>query len=178
MKTLNMLIFFVLLTSCNPDDFIDALLKVPEIQVRSAQITVNHSEGKICVSGIIRNIGGKDVHGPFKVAVGITRYTNIALNHFIFSEEIIEVPANVTIPANGGEYVTEPCSIRELVYRDKDPNALYEFDILADIENVLPEFDDWGNNRFTTKWWTVSPGLATPFKIILDNSRPQDPSEK
>ena len=156
--------------SCNPDEVLEAGLKVPEINVRTVQIQVDHSAKTICVSAVIRNEGGSDISGPFRVAIGITRFTNLALNHFIFSEEIIEVPAGTTIPAAGGEYTTEACSSRELVYRDLDPNAVYQFDILADTDNVLIEFDDWGNNRFTTDWWTYSPEIRIPFKFSYEYS--------
>jgi len=74
----------------------------------------------------------------------------------ISKEQRVLVPASVTIPKNGGEYVTD-CATSELVYRDQVPGFVYHLEILADYENVIPEFDDWGNNRFKIDWWTLSP---------------------
>lgn len=171
MKYFLPLLCVVALSSCTPettDQLIDALARVPEIQARTVVVNINHGVPSICVSGVLRNIGGNDIQGPFKVAIGITRYTvyppGPGIPPVIFSEELVEVPPDVTIAKNGGEYQTD-CSTRELVYRDQDPNAVYEFEILADVEDVIDEFDDWGNNRFKTKWWTVSPGIETPFRI-------------
>jgi hypothetical protein len=140
-------------TPKNTGEFFDALANVPEMMSRTVQIQVNHQARTICVAGVLRNIGGKDIKGPFKVAIGTTFVKNGVT---ISKETRVDVPASVTIAKNGGEYVTE-CDTSELVYRDEVPGFIYNLEILADFENVIPEFDDWGNNRFKIDWWTLSP---------------------
>ncbi len=157
MKKLTLvLIPFLILFGCTPEntgEFFEALSKVPEIMARTVQITVNHDAKTICVAAVIRNIGGQDIHGPFKVAIGIDYVKDGIL---ISMEHDVIVPATVTIPKNGGEIVTD-CATTELHYRDLEPGFIYHFEILADYENVIKEFDDWGNNDLKIDWWTNSP---------------------
>ena len=165
MKASIALLGVLLLMSCTPDvasDLVEAGLKVPELEARTVTIDVNHTARTICVHAVLRNISGVDVNGPFKVAIGITRH--VGPSGLISSQEIVLVPANVTIAKAGGEHTTD-CSQRELHYRDDDPYAVYDLEVLADVEDVLDEFDDWGNNRFKTEWWTISPNSKARFRI-------------
>jgi hypothetical protein len=144
------------LASCTPQntgEFFEAFARVPEITARSVQVQVNHQARTICVAGILRNIGGHDITGPFKVAIGTTYVKN---GITISKEQRVDVPATVTIAKNGGEYTTS-CSTSELIYRDQVPGFVYNLEILADYENTIHEFDDWGNNRIKMDWWTLSP---------------------
>lgn len=141
----------------------DNLPNLPDLVPHTVTIQVNHTQRTICVAAVIHNRGGADVDGPFKVAIGIgVKKAGV----YIYSEEIFEVPEEVIIEGEGGVYITE-CSQRELIYRDQDPGAEYDINILVDVEHIIGELNE-GNNYFSTKWWTISPTAAkkpTPFKI-------------
>ena len=143
------------------EDLIDASIKVPEIKVRTVTILQDDSQRTICVAGVIRNIGYVDVKGPFKVAIGITQWTTQTPpvpgfpRRMLSGELTVTVPDTVTI-AKGGEYTTE-CYKFPLAYRDEDPNATYDLEVLADVTNVIHEWDDWGNNDLKITWWSIKP---------------------
>ena len=165
MKAAILLMGVLFLMGCTREftrEIVGASLRVPDLEAHTVTIIFHHTERTICVHAVLRNISGVDIKGPFRVAIGITRH--VGSSGLISSQEIVEVPASATIAKGGGWYTTD-CSQRELVYRDEDPNAVYDLEVLADVDDVFVEYDDWGNNLFKTQWWTINPNSKSPLRI-------------
>ena len=145
-----------------------------DLLAKTFKILVNHSERKIYVSGLIRNVGYETVRGPFLVAIGII-VPKAGVTYTI--QELIEVPESITIPP-GVEYEVGNTSC-ELLYRDEDNNAVYTFELLVDVNHEIDE-DNRGNNHIYMTHWFVSPTVAAqkkPLKLQWEEKvSPQTPS--
>jgi hypothetical protein len=118
----------------------------------SFRIRTLHSEGRICVSGVVGNRGNSIPSRNVKVALGITVTIAGILRHY---EKIYTMGKSL----RPGELVyTEPCSSAPLAYFNEDNGAKYTFELFVDFNRDVIDLSR-GNNFQSYTWWAVRPEL-------------------
>jgi hypothetical protein len=116
----------------------------PNLIARSFRLRTDHENRVLNVAGIIRN-SGTTLQAPFIVTIGISlTFLNGSVVESRTIEKTFEVPGNVIIPGNGGEYITEFVPV-PLHYITDDFRNRYVFEMIVDSNQNIIEGQDSDN---------------------------------
>ena len=123
----------------------------PDLVAKLFRVVILGAQKRVRFSAVIKNEGNKDISGPIDLVMG-AEYSKRGV---LFSiQQVVHVPSNVTLVANGAEYTTDYLET-DLVYRNQDSGAKYSLEVIIDPEQHIPEINRT-NNHFQMTWWTVS----------------------
>lgn len=132
-----------------------------DLVAKTMQLYVNHSEGSLCVAGILYNSGNSiptPHSGTITVAIGIT----VVIEGITRSQEEQFTIANRELLP--GVQIESDCSKAPLVYRDEDPGAKYTLELLVDLHHEVTDVDR-SNNWVRFPWWITNPANAGLTRI-------------
>jgi hypothetical protein len=118
------------------------------------------AEGRIGVTGQIWNVGNSSAGHDFDVAIGVTV---VIAGVTRSQEEIFRLDGSLS----AGSTVETPESSAPLVYREDDPGAVYQLEMLVDLNFEVSELSR-GNDHLGPfpYWFNRMPVTRTePFKI-------------
>lgn len=127
----------------------------PNLIARTFSLRKDHGKRILSVGGIITN-SGTTLQAPFKVTIGITStFLDEGIVKTLFFENTFEVPGNVIIPGNGGQYITAFTEVPLHYITDSSHNR-YVLEMIVDSgHNILEGFE--GDNYVNIPYFTGRP---------------------
>lgn len=132
-----------------------------DLAVSQVYINVNRSEGTMCAGAYVENLGGAPPDQPFKIAIAVSfkqagEASSEEQKSFV---EVFPIAQDVAFPFKA------PCTEAPLVYRDLDPAAKYDIEVVVDPEYELYDLNRT-NNKYCISWWILSPAMAKKTKPV------------
>lgn len=139
----------------------------PDLLAGGFKITPQHDAGRVYARGLIYNIGTGPVVSPFKVVIGVSYRNGGQLNSI---ELILTISSG--IPVGGG--VETYFLSANLFYYDQDPTAVYDFEMIVDLNNDVSEIRSYNNRSKLEGMRFYSPqALKSDEPVLFERLAPQ-----